>query len=178
MYSPPLAPRSLVSSSVAAAAVFFVLVERLELDFFLCGKTGKLPQGPLSLRVVCWRGHSFREFRRGACLYFDRPPPRARARRPPLLVLCLAINCAPQACKEAMKSDRLAKILEKVLDIGNLLNEGGFRVGGRKGWVGGWYADGAWPGIEYSFCCCKRCCYLRSRRRNHSANVSSFTSAS
>lgn len=30
----------------------------------------------------------------------------------------------PKACEEAMESDRLAALLEKVLDIGNLLNEG------------------------------------------------------
>ncbi|CAN0032714.1 unnamed protein product, partial [Hapterophycus canaliculatus] len=29
-----------------------------------------------------------------------------------------------RACKEAMESDRLAAVLEKVLDIGNILNEG------------------------------------------------------
>lgn len=29
-----------------------------------------------------------------------------------------------QACEEATSSDRLAAVLERVLDIGNLLNEG------------------------------------------------------
>ncbi|CAN0440798.1 unnamed protein product, partial [Scytosiphon promiscuus] len=32
-----------------------------------------------------------------------------------------------QACKEAMDSDRLAVVLEKVLDIGNILNEGTYQ---------------------------------------------------